>query len=79
MAFGSKAIKVIQPSFTERLVGVKSMFKKAHEDASSLNVEMQVEMDKKNAQIQSINSEIEDIKTVQKETSEFMSNLEKFI
>lgn len=80
MAFGSKKQAVIaEPSFKERLTGVKSMFKKAHEDASKLSTEMQSEMDKKNGQIQLISAEIEQIKTVQDETVQFMSNLEKFI
>ena len=80
MAFGSKKQAVIaEPSFKERLTGVKSMFKKAHEDASKLNTEMQSEIDKKNGQIQLISAEIEQIKTVQDETVQFMSNLEKFI
>ena len=80
MAFGSKKEAVTaKPSFQERLTGVKSMFKKAHEDASKLSTEMQAEMDKKNGQIQLISAEIEQIKTVQDETVQFMSNLEKFI
>ena len=80
MAFGSKKQAVIaEPSFKERLTGVKSMFKKAHEDASKLSKEMQSEIDKKNGQIQLISAEIEQIKTVQDETVQFMSNLEKFI
>lgn len=80
MAFGSKKEAVTaKPSFQERLTGVKSMFKKAHEDASKLSTEMQSEMDKKNSQIQLISAEIEQIKTVQDETVQFMSNLEKFI
>ena len=80
MAFGIKKQAVIaEPSFKERLTGVKSMFKKAHEDASKLSTEMQSEMDKKNGQIQLISAEIEQIKTVQDETVQFMSNLEKFI
>ena len=80
MAFGIKKQAVIaEPSFKERLTGVKSMFKKAHEDASKLSTEMQSEMDKKNSQIQLISAEIEQIKTVQDETVQFMSNLEKFI
>ena len=78
MAFGSKK-EITKPSFKERLTVAKSMFKKAHEDASKLNTEMQSEMDKKNGQIQLISAEIEQIKTVQDETVQFMSNLEKFI
>ena len=78
MAFGINK-EVTKLSFQERLTGVKSMFKKAHEDASKLSTEMQSEMDKKNSQIQLISAEIEQIKTVQDETVQFMSNLEKFI
>ena len=78
MAFGINK-EVTKLSFKERLTGVKSMFKKAHEDASKLSTEMQSEMDKKNSQIQLISAEIEQIKTVQDETVQFMSNLEKFI
>lgn len=38
MAFGIKKQAVIaKPSFKERLIGVKSMFKKAHEDAAKLS------------------------------------------
>ena len=78
MAFGINK-EVTKLSFQERLTGVNSMFKKAHEDASKLSTEMQSEMDKKNSQIQLISAEIEQIKTVQDETVQFMSNLEKFI
>ena len=41
MAFGSKKQTVIaKPSFKERLIGVKPMFKKAHEDAAKLSAEI---------------------------------------
>ena len=80
MAFGSKKQAVIvEPSFKERLTGVKSMFKKAHEDASKLNAEMQNEIDNYKMLIASYEVKIEDVSTTQKETQEFMSNLEKFI
>jgi hypothetical protein len=80
MAFGSKKQAVIaKPSFKERLTGVKSMFKKAHEDASKLNTEMQNEIDNYKMLIASYEVKIEDVSTTQKETQEFMSNLEKFI
>ena len=80
MAFGSNKQAVIaKPSFKERLTGVKSMFKKAHEDASKLNTEMQNEIDNYKMLIASYEVKIEDVSTTQKETQEFMSNLEKFI
>lgn len=76
MAFGSKKQAVIaKPSFKERLTGVKSMFKKAHEDASKLNTEMQNEIDNYKMLIASYEVKIEDVSTTQKETQEFMSNL----
>lgn len=37
----------IKPTFNERLTGVKSMFKKAHEDAAKLSAEMQADIDSK--------------------------------
>lgn len=41
MVFRSKKQAVIaKPSFKERLIVTKSIFKKAHEDASKLNAEM---------------------------------------
>ena len=64
MAFGSKKQTVVaKPSFKERLTGVKSMFKKAH----------------KKQKVKLLEDEIGFISETQKETQEFMSNLEKFI
>lgn len=59
MAFGSKKQAVIaKPSFKERLIGVKSMFKKAHEDASKLNAEMQADIDSKKQKVKLFEDEI---------------------
>lgn len=55
------------------------MFKKAHEDASKLNAEMQADIDSKKQKIELLESEIGFISETQKEAQEFMSNLEKFI
>lgn len=79
MAFGKKIANVVPPTYQERLSSVKSMFKKAHEDASKLHTEMQADKEKKLAQIDAINAQIANIDKVQNETQEFMSNLEKFI
>lgn len=80
MAFGSKKQTVIaKPSFKERLTVAKSMFKKAHEDASKLNAEMQADIDSKKQKVKLLEDEIGFISETQKETQEFMSNLEKFI
>lgn len=42
MAFGTKKI-VATPSFSERMAGIKSMFKTAHENANNLHAEMEKE------------------------------------
>ena len=55
------------------------MFKKAHEDASKLNAEMQASIDSKKEMIASIEADINTIATTKKEARDFMSNLEKFI
>lgn len=68
-----------KPSFKERLTGVKSMFKKAHEDASKLSAEMQADIDSKKQKVKLLEDEIDFISETQKEAQEFMSNLEKFI
>lgn len=80
MAFGSKKQAVIaKPSFKERLTGVKSMFKRAYEDALRLDTEMQASIDSKKEMIASIEADINTIATTKKEARDFMSNLEKFI
>lgn len=47
-----------KPSFKERLTGVKSMFKKAHEDASKLSAEMQADIDSKKQKVKLLEDEI---------------------
>lgn len=81
MAFGTKkTAKVIEtPSFASRMSSIKNMFKVAHEDASKLKVEMEKEIESKNAQIASLQSEIETISTTKKETETFMDNISKLI
>ena len=80
MAFGSKKQAVTEKlSFNERLTGVKSIFKKAHEVAAKLSAEMQVDIDSKKQKVKLLEKEIGYISETQKEAQEFMSNLEKFI
>lgn len=81
MAFGTKkTAKVIEtPSFASRMSSIKSMFKAAHEDASKLKIEMEKEIESKNAQIASLQSDIETISVTKKEAEEFMENISKFI
>lgn len=81
MAFGTKkTVKVIEtPSFASRMSSIKNMFKVAHEDASKLKEEMEKEIDKKSAQIVSLQSDIENINTTKKEAEVFMENISKLI
>ena len=81
MAFGTKkTAKVIEtPSFASRMSSIKNMFKVAHEDASNLHAEMEREIEKKSAQIASLQSDIENINTTKKEAEVFMENISKLI
>ena len=81
MAFGTKkTAKVIEtPSFASRMSSIKNMFKVAHEDASNLHAEMEKEIEKKSAQIASLQSDIENINTTKKEAEVFMENISKLI
>lgn len=75
----NKSVEVPKPTFQERLDGVKSMFKRAYEDALRLDTEMQASIDSKKEMIASIEADINTIATTKKEARDFMSNLEKFI
>lgn len=66
-------------TFSQRLLGVKGMFKKAYDDASKLNTEMQEVIDSTREEIKSLETKIGETSVIQKEAKEFMSNLEKFI
>lgn len=81
MTFGTnKTVKVIEtPSFASRMSSIKNMFKVAHEDASKLKEEMEKEVEKKSAQIASLQSDIETINTTKAEAEVFMENISKFI
>lgn len=78
MAIFNKTI-VAKATFAERLSSIKDMFQTAHNQASTLNDEMQKEIETKESQIESINAQIKEISIIQEETKRFMSNLEKFI
>lgn len=73
----NKSVEVSKPTFQERLGGVKSMFKRAYEDALRLDTEMQASIDSKKEMIASIEADINTIATTKKEARDFMSNLEK--
>lgn len=77
MAFGTK--KSVAPSFSERMVSIKSMFKTAHENASNLHAEMEQEIAKKESQIAALQEDIKTIDVTKQEAEAFMSNIEKLI
>lgn len=58
---------------------IKSMFKTAHDNASKLKADMKKELESKNAQIVSLQSDIETINVTKKEVEEFMENISKLI
>ena len=66
MAFGTKKSVVATPSFSERMASINSMFKTAHENAGKLKAEMEKEIESKNAQIVSLQSDIETINVTKK-------------
>lgn len=65
--------------FASRMSSIKSMFKAAHENTSKLKDEMEKEIESKNAQIVSLQSDIEAINVTKKEAEDFMENISKFI
>lgn len=79
MAFGMKKSIVAAPSFSERMASIKSMFKTAHESASNLHSQMEEEIKSKEAQIATLQSDIETINVTKKEAETFMENISKLI
>lgn len=79
MAFGTKKSVVATPSFSERMASIKSMFKTAHENASNLHSQMEEEIKSKEAQIDTLQSDIETINVTKKEAETFMENISKLI
>nr|UVM92050.1 MAG: hypothetical protein [Bacteriophage sp.] len=77
MAFGTK--KSVAPSFSERMVSIKSVFKTIHENASNLHAEIEQEIAKKESQIAALQEDIKTIDVTKQEAEAFMSNIEKLI
>lgn len=71
--------KVTTPSFAEQLGKIKEQFKVAHESASNLHSQMEQEIKNKEAQIASLQSDIENINTTKAEAEAFIENISKFI
>lgn len=55
------------------------MFRSAYDEAGGLNAEMQMDIEKREDRIKALREEINNLQSVQNDTQEFMSNLEKFI
>lgn len=79
MSFGTKKSVVAIPSFSERMVGIKSLFKIVYENASNLHAEMEREIAKKESQIAALQEDIKTIDVTKQEAETFMSNIEKLI
>lgn len=78
MIFGTKRATATL-LFSKRMTGIKSMFKAAHENANNLHAEMEKEIENKNAQIATLQSDIETINVTKKEAEAFMENISKFL
>ena len=82
--FNKKTVKettvvVARKTFNDRLTDVKSMFKKAYEEANNLRDEMLGEIAIKQTQIENIQASINEIEATKADTEKFINNLEKFI
>ena len=82
--FNKKTVKettivVARKTFNDRLTDVKSMFKKAYEEATNLRDEMLGEIAVKQTQIENIQASINEIEATKADTEKFINNLEKFI
>ena len=72
-------VVVARKTFNDRLTDVKSMFKKAYEEANNLRDEMLGEIAVKQTQIENIQASINEIEVIKADTEKFINNLEKFI
>lgn len=79
--FGTKvtAETAAKPTFAEQMAIIKSAFKTAHENASNLHLQMEEEIKSKEAQIATLQSDIETINVTKKEAETFMENISKLI
>lgn len=71
--------RLFTKTFADRLNATKAVFAKALEDAKTLSSDMDTEVANKEAQIASLNDEINSIKIVKNDTMKFISNLEKLV
>lgn len=67
------------PSFAEQMSNIKSSFKLAFEDASNLHSQMEQKIKEKEAQMESLQSDINSINEVKTEAEVFMENISKLI
>lgn len=70
---------VAKPTFAEQMAAIKSAFKTTHENASNLHSQMEEEIKSKEAQIATLQSDIETINVTKKEAETFMENISKLI
>ena len=79
MAFGNKKVVEVQASFSERLIGIKSIFSEVYKKAQNLSAEIDTQVELKNYQILKLQEKLEEVNETKKEIETFMKNLEKFI
>lgn len=72
-------VAVAPKTFGDKLADVKAMFKKAHEDATTLRDEMLGEIAVKQTKIESLQSEINNIEATKADTEKFITNIEQFL
>lgn len=65
--------------FTDKLLGIKEVFRKAYTDAENLNEQIKQDIQAKTTRIEVLQIQLSESERAKSETQEFMKNLEKFI
>lgn len=68
-----------EKTLAEELSSIQAVFRTAHTKAAALASKITAKKEATTAKIAELNAELNEINAVQQHTSEFMSNLEKFI
>lgn len=66
-------------NYSKKLAKAKSVFNKAHDKTASLMFNIQQDIKKKEAKIDTLREEIQELSTTQNEARQFMANLNKFV
>ena len=82
MSFFNKIVvapTVKEKSLADELLSIQSVFKQAHVKAMNLKSKIDAKKEATTAKIAQLNQELDEITTVEQNTTNFVSNLEKFI